>query len=124
MTLQATDTGHPVGALSNQLEVPVTVNSIECPPWIVPTSGAPGSAFTIYDPEGRMQAGDVAVFYVEATDPVLGSPAINVVVSADGTQLTGNVNPGAAPQTPHFVTVRPAIDWPARFNDFAFIVTA
>jgi hypothetical protein len=93
-------------------------------PTISPTSGAPNSTFTIYDPLGRMQPGDTAVFYMEGSDPMLGQPALNVVVSADGKTLTGYVSAGCPPQTPHYVTVRPAIDLPARFNDLAFFVTA
>ncbi len=95
------------------------------PTWvtITPTSGAPGSTFTIYDPLGRMQPGDVAVFYLPGTDPAMGTNAPNTVVSADGKTMTGYVPASASPQTEYGISVRPSITLTARFNDILFIVT-
>ncbi len=93
-------------------------------PTISPTFGAPGSAFTITDPDGRIGPSDLAIFYSEGSDPAGGTPATNVIVGADGATLTGGVPGTCAPQTQYYVTVRPAFDQPARFNDLAFLVTA
>ena len=60
---------------------------------INPTSGSKGDAFTITDPEGRMQTGDVVVFTnTGVPEPgLLGFTlvATNNVISPDGTTLTG-----------------------------------
>ncbi|HWR26701.1 MAG TPA: hypothetical protein VN316_02375, partial [candidate division Zixibacteria bacterium] len=92
-------------------------------PSISPTSGAPGSQFTITDPQGRMVAGDVALFYVEGTDPLMGTAAATVTVSADGTTLSASVPTGLSPNVQHYVSVRPSMTLPGRFNDLAFFVT-
>jgi len=92
-------------------------------PYIYPTSGAPGSWFVIYDPQGRIQQGDLAVFYVEGTDPAYGNPAENVVVSSDGKIMTGNIPGGAVRGTQHYVSVRLTQNSPSRFSDLAFYVT-
>lgn len=93
-------------------------------PYITPTSGGPGSPFTIYDPGGRIMPYDIVVFYPAGTDPALGNLAANVAVSADGKTLTGYVAPAALIATPHYVAVRPSLTDPSRFNDLAFLVTA
>ncbi len=100
----------------------VTANFFEIP-YVTPTSGAPGSQFTIYDPEGRMQQGDLAVFYVEGGDPTYGNPAENVVISSDGKIMTGNVPGGAVRATQHYVSIRPTLNSPSRFSDFSYYVT-
>ncbi len=90
-------------------------------PTIEPTSGYVGDAFTLVDPQGRMQQGDLAVFYIEATDPAAGSPATDVTISADNTTLTGKV-PGDLGRGSYFVSVRPTQTADSRFGDLQFQV--
>ncbi len=92
-------------------------------PSISPSSGAPGSLFTITDPQGRMEPGDVAVFYLVGTSPAMGSLATNVTISNDGTTCTGEVPRNCDPQTNYLVSVRVALDQLARFVDLGFFVT-
>jgi len=92
-------------------------------PIIVPNQGVPGSQFTIYDPQGRIQQGDLVIFYLEGTDPMLGNSAQNVVVSEDGKTMTGFVPGATQRQTQQYVSVRPTLDAISRFNDLAFYVT-
>ncbi|MDH3688362.1 MAG: M23 family metallopeptidase [Gammaproteobacteria bacterium] len=94
------------------------------PPSIAPDIGAPGDAFTINDPLARMQSGDLAVFYAEGTDPAIdGVSDDSVVVSPDGTSLSGNVPAGAAQGVQNFVSVRPDTTADSRFGDLGFFVT-
>jgi hypothetical protein len=94
------------------------------PPFIVPDIGEPGDPFTITDALGRMQIGDLAVFYAEGSDPATqGVPADYVIISADGTELTGNV-PASAVAGQNFVSVRPSLSDPSHFGDLGFFVTA
>jgi len=88
-------------------------------PFIEPTSGIVGQPFTITDPQGRIFAGDVAVFYEEGTDPGAGTIASNNIVNPDGT-LTGNV-PGISGGD-FFVNVRPSAGGDSRFADLSFTV--
>lgn len=92
-------------------------------PYITPTSGIPGSTFTIYDPAGSMRPGDVAMFYLEGTDPVLGQNPTNLDVSPDGKTMTGNVPITLTQGAQHYVAVRPTSTDPSRFGDLAFFVT-
>lgn len=91
-------------------------------PYIEPTEGFQGSAFTIIDPSGRMLPGDLAVFYIEGSDPTSGKPADNVIVSADGKTLTGKVSQEADPGQ-NYVSIRPTINDESRFGDLSFYVT-
>ncbi len=90
-------------------------------PAVDPTSGPTLSPFVITDPAGRMQSGDVCLFYPEGTDPQLGIAA-SIDISADGTKLTGTV-PGSLDAGPYFITVRPSTTQDPRFGDLAFAVT-
>jgi len=92
-------------------------------PSIDPTSGGFGATFTITDPQGRIQAGDIAVFYPEGGAPEAGSVADNISVSADGTTLTGNVPQDAPVGVDAFVSVRGSLTEASRFNDLPFSVT-
>jgi len=103
----------PVGTL--HIDGP-TAASLE--PHIDPTSGWIGSTFTITDPQGRMQQGDIVIFYRNGSPG--GVLAANVSVSADGTRITGDV-PGDAASGPNWVAVRPPGD-ASRFNDLPFDV--
>ncbi|RDJ32225.1 MAG: hypothetical protein DWQ18_09050 [Crenarchaeota archaeon] len=91
---------------------------------IDPTSGPVGTAFTIIDPEGRIQSGDTAVFFLEGTDPSDGAVADNVSVSADGTTLTGNVPFGLPADLQYYVHVSGSGAQPERFAHLPFLVTA
>jgi hypothetical protein len=91
-------------------------------PFVEPSQGYPGGTFTITDPQGRMQQGDLAVFYAEGSYPSLGTAATDVTVSADGTTLTGKVPKRALQGLPHFISVRPAIAGDSRFGDLDFSV--
>lgn len=87
--------------------------------YITPTSGASGSTFTITDPQGRIESGDVCVFNLEGMPIDTGTLAYDVVISEDGMTLTGTVphlDPGK-----YYVSVRiPNAD--ARFPDLSFEV--
>lgn len=91
-------------------------------PSIDPVSGPIGTSFTITDPEGRIQLGDLAVFYLDGTNPGLGTLADNVSVSADGTTLTGNVPNTLATGAQYLVGVTPALGSPLRFGPLAFFI--
>lgn len=91
-------------------------------PYITPREGPPGTKFTITDPQGRMKSGDLVIFYYKGTDPVQGVLANNVVVSADGTTLTGTVNIGVEPGK-NSVSVRPGLFEDSRFKDLVFVVS-
>ena len=91
-------------------------------PYITPSEGPSGTRFTITDPKGRMKSGDLVVFYYKGTDPNLGVPAKDVIVSADGTTLTGTVNIGVEPGK-NGVSVRPSLDENSRFKDLCFVVS-
>jgi hypothetical protein len=91
-------------------------------PFVEPTQGFPGETFTITDPQGRMQPGDLAAFYPEGSDPTSGNAAEDVNVSGDGTTLTGKVPTAALQGLAHFISIRPTIADNPRFNDLAFFV--
>ena len=91
-------------------------------PYITPSEGPSGTRFTITDPQGRMKSGDLVIFYYKGTDPIQGVPAKNVVVSADGTTLTGTVNIGVEPGK-NSVSVRPSLYEDSRFKDLVFRVS-
>ena len=91
-------------------------------PSITPSEGQVGTRFTITDPKGRMKSGDLVVFYYKGTDPILGVPAKDVVVSADGITLTGTVNIGVE-LGKNYVSVRPSLHEDSRFKDLVFRVT-
>jgi hypothetical protein len=97
------------------------VDGSSCDPYVLPTSNCSGNPFTITDPQGRIEQGDLAVFYYEGTDPATGSIAGDIVISGDGTTLTGTVP--ALDSGPHFISVRPTVDSDSRFGDLAFLVT-
>lgn len=92
-------------------------------PSISPSSGAPGSPFTITDPQGRMEPGDVVMFYLDGTSPAAGFLATNVTINIDGGTCTGEIPRNCVPQTQYLVSVRAALAQPARFGDLAFLVT-
>ena len=126
MVNNALVSGRPVVMILEALEL-ARWNNSGCPlekPSIDPTSGPIGSAFTITDPRGRIQQGDLAVFYLKGTNPALGTPADNVIVNPDGTTLSGTVPAVASPNSQYNVSVRPALSSPARFNALDFFVTA
>lgn len=61
-------------------------------PTITPTEGRRGDSFTIYDPQGRILSDSVVLFYKVGEDP--GNDGVNaddIVISDDGTTLTGKV---------------------------------
>jgi len=92
-------------------------------PTIDPENGLPGSTFMIKDPIGRMEAGDVALFYVldEGADPALGVPASDVQVSRNGKMLIGEV-PFVPGDSVYGVAVRPSPTDASRFADLPFFV--
>lgn len=90
-------------------------------PSIAPTSGGPGTPFTLTDPQGRMAIATVVVFTPSGQSVDSGSAVIDPVFSSDGTTVTGRV-PAAEP-APSLVTVHyvSKLDVPA-FNGVVFIV--
>jgi hypothetical protein len=102
------------------------IGAVPQEPTIQPTSGPWGTAFTITDPQGRIQPGDIAVFYPEGESPPFGENvgafANDVVVSADGATLAGNVPFPTCANRQNFVSVRSALRDP-RFGDLGFFVT-
>jgi len=92
------------------------------PAAISPTMGPAGTAFTILDPQNRIQPGDQALFYLEGESPLTGIPATNVVISGNNT-LQGKVPQTANTNMLHYVAVRPTPDSPSRFEDLAFTIT-
>ena len=91
-------------------------------PSVEPTSGWVGDWVTIIDPQGRIGSSDLAVFYVEGTDPAAGSPGNDVSISSDGTTLTCKV-PGDLSRGSHYISVRPTQTADSRFGDLAFTVS-
>ncbi len=89
-------------------------------PSISPAHAFTGASFSITDPQGRIQAGAVVVFYEEGTDPELGVLATSVVVSADGTTVTGVVPSGLVSGV-NYVSVRPTLSGIPFFGDLAFV---
>ena len=93
---------------------------------ISPNSGNPGiTDFTVTDTFGRIQAGDMVVFYLPRTDPTTdGFLASVFTISADGTELTGRVPPGGIGMVQgltYLVRVTPNFSLP-RFADLEFFV--
>jgi len=81
-----------------------------------------GFSFTITDPQGRIQLGDMALFY----DPLAGDAdsvginADNIVISADGTTLSGNV-PSSLPASNGQLLVSVKVTGESsRFTDLPF----
>jgi hypothetical protein len=92
-------------------------------PAISPSAGPAGTAFTIVDPLGRIEADDAVLFYSEGADPAAdGRPAENVAVSADGRILTGNSPGGLGPGDQHYVAVRDSPSDVSKFGDLPFMV--
>lgn len=90
---------------------------------INPVIGPPGVTFSIVDPERRLRSGDQVVFYLPESDPATdGVPAGNVVVRDDGLFLFATVPTSLAPERKYFVSVRPTVTGPARFDDLFFAV--
>ncbi len=90
---------------------------------ITPDNGPVGTGFTIYDPQGRIQNGDMVIFHEVGELPTDGTDADNKLYSADGKMLNGDVPAGLATATLHHVSVRPSATDPARFSDLEFMVT-
>jgi len=65
-------------------------NNPNTPPSIDPTTGQGPDIFTITDPQGRMQAGDVAVFE-HTTNNDFDFVVVGNTISPDGTTLTGTL---------------------------------
>ncbi len=59
-------------------------------PTIEPSEGLIGSRFTITDPQGRIEQGDIAVFYLPGNDPSTGAEAIETSIP-DANTFTGTV---------------------------------
>ncbi|HHT9135568.1 MAG TPA: hypothetical protein ACFYD2_11780 [Candidatus Avalokitesvara rifleensis] len=93
-------------------------------PFIEPTRGLPGTFFTITDDQGRIQQGDIAVFYLNGSPSELGLPADNVEISDGGKKLTGNVPAVRDRDAEHAVAVRPDDSPDSRFGDLLFFVQA
>lgn len=93
------------------------------PPSIQPDIGAWETAFTITDPLGRIQEGDLAVFYADGSAPSIDRVADNIYISADGMTLTGTVPYAAEDGVQNFVAVRPSLTDSSRFGDLMFFVT-
>jgi hypothetical protein len=91
-------------------------------PYITPSEGPAGTTFTIVDPLGRMSQEDIVIFYTQSTDPINGVPAVNIVVSPDGTILTGKVSMNVEPGK-NYVSVRPNLYGDSLFKDLIFRVT-
>ena len=95
---------------------------------IDPRVGDGATFFTITDPEGRIQAGDKAFFYLEGTDPAIADDlAFLVSISSDGTTLTGFVPQSILSvdrDNQFFVHVAPTSADEGRFPDLAFFVTS
>lgn len=88
---------------------------------IDPTEGVAGiTFFTMNDPAGRMQDGDLILFYQESNDPLSGAPAMGTVL-VDASLMLGIVPNVPAGQ--YLVTVRSPSN-EARFADIAFVVTS
>lgn len=92
------------------------------PPSIEPASGSVGTDFTISDPQGRIQNGDLALFYVQGGDPATGTLAENISVP-DSTTLNGRVPAGLVGNITYYVAVRPSPTEPSRFDDLPFSVS-
>jgi len=91
-------------------------------PTISPTSGARGTSFTITDPQGRVEADSIALFYKPGQDPANdGVEAENVTISGDGTTLTGLVPCGALGGET-FVSIRSSRAASAWFDDLPFTI--
>ena len=94
---------------------------------ISPSSGLADSIFTITDPEGRIQQGDIVLFYEAGTPTPSGEFSyiqVTVVsISPDGTKLTGVVPlPNLlGPVAPNLIRVTDPndIDFTSRFTDSA-----
>ncbi len=89
---------------------------------IDPISGDMGFSFTITDPQGRIQLGDMALFY----DPLAGDAdsvglnADNIIISVDGTALSGTV-PFVLPASDGELLVSVKVfGEPSRFADIPF----
>jgi hypothetical protein len=92
------------------------------PPSIEPESGSVGTDFKITDPQGRIQSGDLALFYTQGSDPALGTPAENVSVPGS-TTLNGRVPSSLIGGITYYVAVRPTPTSPSRFDDLPFTVS-
>jgi hypothetical protein len=73
-------------------------------PSIEPTTGAPGTSFTIRDEQGRMLGATIIVFFPEGAGPNDGQLVSDVSISTDGKTATGTV-PRNLGSTLHFVTI-------------------
>lgn len=90
-------------------------------PSITPTEGPPGTSFTIYDPEGRIQDGSWVLFHAPGGDPAAGTNADNIVIN-DPTTLTGMI-PDTGSGGERWVSVQPSISDPSYFEHLVFTVT-
>lgn len=92
------------------------------PPSISPTSGSPGTPFTLYDPQGRMATAQLVVFTPFGQSFDNGALVIGPVFSADGTTVSGRV-PATAEPAPSLVTVHQVSQLdPPLFNGLAYTV--
>lgn len=94
-------------------------------PSIDPTDGDAGSTITITDPQGRIQTGDKAFFYLEGTDPADAHfHGGESSVSSDGTTITHIVPSSLQVRGQEYlVFVAPTAVDDGRFADIAFFVT-
>jgi len=90
-------------------------------PYIEPTEGPPGTAFTIYDPQGRIQPGSYVLFYTLGQDPADGANAEDIEI-LDSWTIAGKVPPNLS-FVEHHIAVRPTRTDPSYF-EVKFIVTA
>lgn len=102
------------GLLSDSDEVVITVVEVLLPATLEPVEGPPGTFFTITDPHGRMEPGDLVAFFAGGSVLTHSVLATNVLISADGTSLTGTV-PQLNTGFHYSVLVTPRLDEPRRF---------
>lgn len=125
--LKTVDTGDYV-ALKNGRTLPIKFRIEEGAldsllPYIEPATGSPGTLFKIYDSQGRIESGDIALFYSPGTDPATGLIAEGTLISSDGKVLDGYV-PALINEGLVVISVRENIDSGSRFEDLEFEVWA
>jgi hypothetical protein len=88
-------------------------------PQVQPSSGPVGTPFTIFDPQGRIEATDICVIYPDGAAPEIGTQVSVIIV--DGTTVLGTIPVSIAPGS-YLLTIRPSASEPAKFADLPFQV--
>lgn len=100
--------------------IPIQDNPAIQDPIISPASAYAGQAVMVQDPDGRIQTGDILVFYPDGGSPETnGEVAVNIIV-ADAYTITGEVPATLTVGADYWLSVRADVSSPSRFAELAF----